>query len=224
MAATSKKNLLQKLQEIQTQIKVNKSKFFISGKGEKQKRVDYRGLDEILNELKPMLDLQGLYMYQSDKIIQLGNNYFVELTTTIIDTDTGEILVNTSNAEIDYKAYMNESQKTGSAITYARKNGLSELLGICEESDADDYERDKDYKQKQYERQQQAQKQTPAAKAEPTITQEQIDAINAMLKSNDDITIANQVLQEAGYKNPKDIKASQYVAIGSEIKRRLAAK
>lgn len=228
MAAANKKNLWQKLQEVQSQIKVNKSKFFISGKGEKQKRVDYRGLDEILNELKPMLDLQGLYMYQSDKIIQLGNNYFVEVTTTIIDADTGESLANTSSAEIDYKAYMNESQKTGSAITYARKNGLSELLGICEESDADDYERDKDYKQKQYERQQQsqqqAQKQTTGAKAEATITQKQIDAINALLKSNDDIAIANQVLAEAGYKSPKEIKASDYVSIGSEIKRRLQAK
>ena len=225
MAATSKKNLWQKLQEVQTQIKVSKNNSFVTGKGNRQKLVEYRGLDDILNELKPLLELTGLYMYQSDTIIQYENKYFVEVTTTIIDRDTGDSLANTSNAEIDYAAYMNESQKTGSACTYARKKGLDEILGIAEDQDADDYEKNKENYKKTYKQgQQQAQQQTPAAKTEPTITQKEIDAINAMLKSNDDIAIANQVLQEAGYKNPKDIKASQYVAIGSEIKRRLAAK
>ena len=223
MAATSKKNLWQKLQEVQTQIKVSKNNSFVTGKGNKQKLVEYRGLDDILNELKPLLELTGLYMYQSDAIIRHENKYFVEVTTTIIDTDTGESLANTSNAEIDYAAYMNESQKTGSACTYARKKGLDEILGIAEDQDADDYEKNKENYKKTY-KQGQTTNQAPNAKAEPTITQKQIDAINAMLKSNDDIAIANQVLQEAGYKNPKDIKASQYVAIGSEIKRRLAAK
>lgn len=221
--AESKKNLWQKLQEVQTQIKVSKNNSFVTGKGNKQKLVEYRGLDDILNELKPLLELTGLYMYQSDTIIQYENKYFVEVTTTIIDTDTGESLANTSNAEIDYAAYMNESQKTGSACTYARKKGLDEILGIAEDQDADDYEKNKENYKKTY-KQGQTTNQATNAKAEPTITQKEIDAINAMLKSNDDIAIANQVLQEAGYKNPKDIKASQYVAIGSEIKRRLAAK
>ena len=221
--AESKKNLWQKLQEVQTQIKVSKNNSFVTGKGNKQKLVEYRGLDDILNELKPLLELTGLYMYQSDTIIQYENKYFVEVTTTIIDTDTGESLANTSNAEIDYAAYMNESQKTGSACTYARKKGLDEILGIAEDQDADDYEKNKENYKKTY-KQGQTTNQATNAKAEPTITQKQIDAINAMLKSNDDIAIANQVLQEAGYKNPKDIKASQYVAIGSEIKRRLQAK
>lgn len=221
--AESKKNLWQKLQEVQTQIKVSKNNSFVTGKGNKQKLVEYRGLDDILNELKPLLELTGLYMYQSDAIIRHENKYFVEVTTTIIDTDTGDSLENTSNAEIDYAAYMNESQKTGSACTYARKKGLDEILGIAEDQDADDYEKNKDSYKKTY-KQGQTANQAQNTKTEPTITQKQIDSINAMLKSNEDIAIANQVLAEAGYKNPKDIKTSDYVRIGSEIKRRLQAK
>lgn len=225
MAATSKKNLWQKLQEVQAQIKVSKNNSFVTGKGDKQKLVEYRGLDDILNELKPLLELTGLYMYQSDAITQYDDKYFVEVTTTIIDTDTGESLANTSSAEIDYKAYMNESQKTGSACTYARKKGLDELLGIAEDQDADDYEKNKENYKKTYKQsQQQAQKQTQNAKTEATIDQKQLESITSMLKTKEDTAIANQVLKEAGYTNPKDIKVSDYVRIGTEIKRRLTAK
>lgn len=221
----NKKNLWQKLQEIQTQIKVSKNNSFVTGKGDKQKLVEYRGLDDILNELKPLLELTGLYMYQSDAITQYDDKYFVEVTTTIIDTDTGDSLANTSSAEIDYKAYMNESQKTGSACTYARKKGLDELLGIAEDQDADDYEKNKENYKKTYKQsQQQAQKQTQNAKTEATIDQKQLESITSMLKTKEDAAIANQVLKEAGYTNPKDIKVSDYVRIGTKIKRRLTAK
>ncbi len=219
----NKKNLWQKLQEIQTQIKVSKNNSFVTGKGDKQKLVEYRGLDDILNELKPLLELTGLYMYQSDAITQYDDKYFVEVTTTIIDTDTGDSLANTSNAEIDYKAYMNESQKTGSACTYARKKGLDELLGIAEDQDADDYEKNKDSYKKSY-KQSQAANRTQNAKTEATIDQKQLESITSMLKTKEDTAIANQVLKEAGYTNPKDIKVSDYVRIGTEIKRRLTAK
>lgn len=219
----NKKNLWQKLQEIQTQIKVSKNNSFVTGKGDKQKLVEYRGLDDILNELKPLLELTGLYMYQSDTITQYDDKYFVEVTTTIIDTDTGDSLSNTSNAEIDYKAYMNESQKTGSACTYARKKGLDEILGIAEDQDADDYEKNKENYKKTY-KQSQATNQTQNAKTEATIDQKQLESITSMLKTKEDTAIANQVLKKAGYTNPKDIKVSDYVRIGNEIKRRLTAK
>lgn len=209
--AESKKNLFQKLQEIQTQIKVYKDQRVEYGKT----KYSFRSLEQILAELKPLLEINGIYISQSDEIELIGNNYFVKAITKAYDIETGEFVVNTAYAQIDYSTAMNDSQKTGSASSYARKYGLCGLLGIEGEADADQHDQEKGQAQKANGRQN---------KNESTITQKEIDAINAMLKSNDDIAIANQVLAEAGYKNPKDIKKSDYVRIGSEIKRRLAAK
>jgi len=102
----------------------------------------YRSNEDILNAVKPLLFDVKAVITQSDEIIQIGNRYYVKVTSTFIDVESPEneinVISNTAYArEAETKKGMDEAQITGSASSYARKYSLNGLFAIDDTKDTD---------------------------------------------------------------------------------------
>jgi hypothetical protein len=74
----------------------------------------------------------------SDKVVQVGDRYYIEATATLYDIDSDAYIESTASArEADSKKGMDESQVTGTASSYARKYALNGLFNIDDTKDAD---------------------------------------------------------------------------------------
>lgn len=89
----------------------------------------YAPLNEILNDVRPLLSKHGLSVLQSPG--GDGNNITV---TTLLMHESGEWI---ESQELVLKADKPTAQGAGSAITYARRYALSAVLGISSEDDDD---------------------------------------------------------------------------------------
>lgn len=126
----TKKTISDKLISIQTKLKSGKTEFNNFGK------YTYRKLENILEDLKPLLLEEGLYVLLSDEIVMIGDRFYIKATATISD---GVDKVETSSfarESLDKKG-MDSSQITGSCSTYARKYALAGLLLLDDRDDAD---------------------------------------------------------------------------------------
>ena len=97
---------------------------------------NYRSTEDILGALKPLLMEEGCFLTLTDDIIQLGDRFYVKATATLTK---GEKSVSTSafaRESLD-KKWMDSSQITGSASSYARKYALNWLFAIDDTVDAD---------------------------------------------------------------------------------------
>jgi hypothetical protein len=110
---------MKRILEVQKQIgslsKNAKNPFFKS---------QYLDLNTLLNEVKPLLEAQGLLLMQP---IQ-GSS----VVSIIYDAGTGERLV---DSHMNIPENITDPQKVGSAITYYRRYTLKSLLAIAEEDD-----------------------------------------------------------------------------------------
>ena len=204
--ADTKSNLWQKLQKVQTQIKVYKDQRVEYGKT----KYSYRSLEQILAELKPLLETNGIYISQSDDIELIGNSYFVKATTKAYDIETGETITNTAYAQIDYATGMNESQKTGSASSYARKYGICGLFGIEGEQDPDSQEPP-----------QQPQRQKSTKQKEKTVDNSQLETMFKILDTPEKLQAFKELINSKGYENSEDILAKDWTAINKEVNQKL---
>lgn len=71
-----------KLQKIQHQLKVPKSRWNKFGK------FWYRSLEDIYEAVKPLLDEQGLILTVHDEIIMMGNRFYIKATNSKGETYT----------------------------------------------------------------------------------------------------------------------------------------
>lgn len=126
----TKKTITQKLINIQTKLKSGKTEFNSFGK------YNYRKLESILEDLKPLLLEEGLFVLLTDEIITMGDRYYIKATASISD---GNEKIETSSfaREALTKKGMDDSQITGSCSTYARKYALAGLLLLDDRDDAD---------------------------------------------------------------------------------------
>lgn len=131
-------NVREKLLIVQSELNAPKSQYNKFG-GYK-----YRSNEDILNAVKPLLKKVKAVIIQSDEIIQIGERYYVKVTSEFIDIEAlGEtsklkIISNTAYArEAENKKGMDEAQITGSASSYARKYSLNGLLAIDDSKDPD---------------------------------------------------------------------------------------
>lgn len=85
----------------------------------------YASLSNIIEVIEPILTAQGLYIVSG----MTGNS----LTTKIVDSETNETL---EFSKFDFPQ-INDMQKIGSAITYARRYNLVALLNLNIEDDDD---------------------------------------------------------------------------------------
>lgn len=98
---------------------------------------NYRNVEVMLSELKPILAEYDSCITFSDEIIGHDGRFYVEATATL-HTPCGEISCKASAREQETKKGMDQAQITGSCSTYARKYALCGLLAV------DDGSRDPD--------------------------------------------------------------------------------
>ena len=121
-------NLRKKLSKIQKDLNVPKNQRNTFGK------YYYRSCEDILEIVKPLLE--GLILTISDKIVNLGDRYYIKATVSLQDeNETIETVAYAREALV--KKGMDEAQITGAASSYARKYALNGLFAIDDEKDAD---------------------------------------------------------------------------------------
>lgn len=124
--------VLEKLLNVQSKLKAPKSQRNDFGK------YNYRNCEDILESVKPLLADVKATIVLSDKLLLIGERYYIEATARFIDVETGEEVSNNAYArEEEVKKGMDGSQITGSASSYARKYALNGLLDIDDTKDSD---------------------------------------------------------------------------------------
>ena len=111
---------------------------------------NYRSCEDILTAVKPLLDETKTALTISDEVVVLGDNlidwdavvrqrFYIKATATLYDTETGEAIASVSALarEQEDKKWMDQSQITGAASSYARKYALNWLFCIDDSKDAD---------------------------------------------------------------------------------------
>ena len=97
---------------------------------------NYRSAEDILEAAKPLLQKYSLFLYIEDKIVMIGDRYYVQATASI--SDGSESLSVTAFArEEESKKGQDASQITGSTSSYARKYALNGLFCIDDTKDSD---------------------------------------------------------------------------------------
>lgn len=121
--------------KIQTELKCNKSKFNDFA------NFSYRSCEDILEALKPLLKETETYLICNTSMNMLcEGRFYVEVEATLYDKEGGCIsATGIAREAMNPKAKMDESQATGSALTYAKKYALSNLFAIDDSLDADVY-------------------------------------------------------------------------------------
>jgi len=122
------KTLHQKLVEIQKGLEVPKGQYNTLG------GFKYRSCEDILNAVKPLLGECTLRI--NDKIVLIGERYYVQATVTFSNDTTSIDSVAYAREAVIIKG-MDESQITGATSSYARKYALNGLFAIDDTKDAD---------------------------------------------------------------------------------------
>ena len=125
-------NITEKLVLIQTRLKAPKGQYNSFGK------YHYRSCEDILEAVKPLLSEAKAALTVTDRIVQIGDRFYVEATATLRDAESADTISNTASArEDEEKKGMDGSQITGAASSYARKYALNGLFAIDDTKDAD---------------------------------------------------------------------------------------
>lgn len=117
------------LNKIQKELKAPKSQHNSFGK------YNYRNVEDILEAVKPLL-VDTVTLTLSDKMVQVGDRYYIEATATLSEDDKKTVVTAYAREPLEQKG-MNEAQITGSASSYARKYALNGLFCIDDTKDPD---------------------------------------------------------------------------------------
>jgi hypothetical protein len=125
-------NVQEKLLDVQLKLKAPKNQYNIFGK------YNYRNCEDIQEAAKPLMREVNALLMVGDKLVQIGDRFYVEATARFIDCESLEELNNTAYAreELEKKG-MDASQITGCASSYARKYALNGLFCIDDVKDSD---------------------------------------------------------------------------------------
>lgn len=122
----------EKLFNIQQELKSSKDNYNEFGK------FNYRNLESILADLKPILKKYGCIITFNDEIVNVGASNYIKSKVTLTDIESGESFsVDGWAREDENKAGMSNGQMTGCASSYSRKYGICGLFAINEEKDLD---------------------------------------------------------------------------------------
>ena len=122
---------MKELFEIQQRLVSNKANFNEFGK------FNYRSLENILADVKPLLNELKCTITFTDDMVLIGERYYVKSTVTL-ENESGEKKDAVAFAREDAsRPGMSESQVTGTASSYARKYAICSLLAINEKQDPD---------------------------------------------------------------------------------------
>lgn len=189
-------NVYNKLLKVQRELRAPKSQYNSFGK------YAYRSCEDILEALKPLFTETKSTVILKDKILLIGDRYYLESTAIFIDTETGETIENTALArEDETKKGMDLAQVTGSVSSYARKYALNGLFAIDDNKDSDatnKHGKDKD-KDK-----------------EEIISEAQQKRLMVIGKGKD-VNKMKEIISKHGFKSSKEITKSKYDKICEEI-------
>lgn len=122
---------MKELIAIQSKLKAPKNQFNAFGK------YKYRSCEDILEAVKPLLAENGCYLTLSDKVVMIGERYYIEATATITNKDGKQVSSTSSAQEPADKKGMDAAQVTGTSSSYARKYALNGLFCIDDTKDPD---------------------------------------------------------------------------------------
>ena len=118
-------SIYKKLMTIQQTYNSTKDNFNAFGK------YSFRNVEQILAELKPILQPLNLVIVFNEEIVNGNNNDYIKFEAKLIDVDTDESVSNVSVCGIDTELKgMSKAQMTGACLTYGRKYCLGGLLGF----------------------------------------------------------------------------------------------
>ncbi len=123
----------EKLLAIQIALKAPKGNYNTFGK------YNYRSCEDILEAVKPILNEVGCSLTISDKIVNIGERYYIESTVTLgtIKGEQESIIVTGYAREAENQKGFDQMQLTGSTSSYARKYALNGLFLIDDTKDSD---------------------------------------------------------------------------------------
>ena len=113
--------LLKKISAVQAKVVVKKTKYNAHGK------YHYRDLESILTALAPLLREQGLIMWMSDEVCEIGGVVHLVAHVNITDGE-GTLTVDGWAQEASSQAGMAPAQISGACSSYARKYALNGLF------------------------------------------------------------------------------------------------
>ena len=118
-------NIYKKLFQLQQTYNSTKDNYNTFGK------YSFRNVEQILAELKPILQPLNLVIVFNEEIVNGNNNDYIKFEAKLIDVDTDESVSNVSVCGIDTELKgMSKAQMTGACLTYGRKYCLGGLLGF----------------------------------------------------------------------------------------------
>ncbi len=134
MSDTEGMTILQKLLEIQSELKVEKTRYNEFG------NFFARSKEDIIEAAKPLAHSLGCVIVCNDEPQFMPNGWvYVKTNAQLIDAITGEVATAVGLArEPESKPKMDSSQTTGSASSYAGKRALGNLFALDETKDADE--------------------------------------------------------------------------------------
>ena len=125
-------DFLKRVGMAQAELKAPKNQYNSFGK------YNYRSCEDILEAAKPINKKHGLVLLLTDKLVCIGQRYYIEATARLYDIESEQFIEATASArEADTKKGMDDSQVTGTASSYARKYALNGLYNIDDTKDAD---------------------------------------------------------------------------------------
>lgn len=128
----TKAGVLQKLIEIQGELKAPKNNYNRFGK------FNYRSCEDILEAVKPLCAKHGCALVLTDEIEEVGTRHYVKATAELFDQESEDKIHATAFArEAENKKGMDEAQVTGTTSSYARKYALNGLFCIDDNKDPD---------------------------------------------------------------------------------------
>lgn len=103
-------------------------------------KFNYRNVEGILKDLKPLLAKTGTVIHFNDGICASDGWHYISATASLLDAETGEVIAQSTAyaREAESRKGMDSSQITGSASSYARKYAISGLLALSPAPDADE--------------------------------------------------------------------------------------
>ena len=122
--------ITEKLNFIQHELKVKKSNVNSFAK------FNYRTLDDIFENVKPLLDKTGCVLTISDELVDKNNGTYIKASVDLSDGNDS-ISVDAFARESVGKKGMDDPQMTGTASTYARKYACNGLFAIDDTEDSD---------------------------------------------------------------------------------------
>lgn len=127
-------NILEKLQKIQTNLKVHKGQRNSFG------NYNYRSAEDILEAIKPVSEANKVMFKITEELVEYSGYLAIKSTASVYDLEEQEVSVISSDAYavLDFDAKgMQNPQRTGSASSYAKKYALGNLLLIDDTKDSD---------------------------------------------------------------------------------------